>query len=275
MGFHYRRAAVAVASLLLSSAIAPDSLPAQAIIRGVLYDDATGAVVRGTVMLVDPATDGAAVHAVTDSLGQFVLQTPAGGGVYQVAAVRAGYTSVLSARIQLVDGERMTLRVPIAPTGDPVHSIGVLEHVKPDAPARPVVMDAFDRRRASGVGVHYDREQLARSNVSTLGEFLRGVPGFHVVDPSSASTMSMSRSASPSGLGSRTSSGAACHVGWFMDGHRMDLPGLSDPMTDGFASVPLETLDGIEVFRGVAETPPEFSAPDLRCGVVALWTRRR
>ena len=36
----------------------------------------------------------------------------------------------------------------------------------------------------------------------------------------------------------------------------------------------IETIEAVEVFRGVSEMPPEFSAPDIRCGAVAIWTRR-
>jgi hypothetical protein len=30
----------------------------------------------------------------------------------------------------------------------------------------------------------------------------------------------------------------------------------------------------MEVFRGAAEVPPEFSGPNAGCGVIVLWTRR-
>ena len=57
---------------------------AQVVVRGVLYDDANGARLRGTVMLVDPVTNAAIVHTTTDSLGQFSLETRA--GAFQIAA---------------------------------------------------------------------------------------------------------------------------------------------------------------------------------------------
>src|SRR3954470_14548101 len=219
---------------------------AQAIIRGVLYDDARGTPVRGTVMLVDPATDAAVVHVTADSLGQFSIQ--AGKGVYQLAAVRPGYTSVLSAPIPLANGERLTIRVPIAETGDPQHHIGVTEHVRPDPEAdralsamkRIAEVGGFETRRALGTGLHYDRKDIERSPAHTLGEFLQNVPGLRVADPNAVGSMAMSRNSSM--LLGNTSGNASlsCHVGWFVDGHRMDLPGRTDGMTEGLGGMSVE-----------------------------------
>ena len=40
------------------------------------------------------------------------------------------------------------------------------------------------------------------------------------------------------------------------------------------AAMSLDAIEGIEVFRGLSELPSEFAAPDLRCGAIAIWTRR-
>jgi hypothetical protein len=275
MGFQLLHRAATAASMILSAVVLPATLSAQAVVRGILYDDATGAPVRGTVMLVDPRNDAPVVHMATDSLGQFNLQ--AGTGVYQIAAVRSGYTSVLSAPVSFQSGERLTIRVPIAQTGDPQHQIGVLEHVRPEAKVqegrRADVMSSFEARRITGTGLHYDRQQLEKSNVNTLGELLQSVPGFNVVDPSSTSSMQMARTANYT-MGLRGPTGGTCHVGWFVDGHRVDLPGRSDPMTDGLGQIQIDAIEAVEVFRGLSEMPPEFAAPDLRCGAVAIWSRK-
>ena len=89
-----RRGAFLVGISLVTAAGA-SRLSAQAVLRGVLYDDATGERLRGTVMLVDPATDAPVIHTTTDSLGQFTMQFR--GGTFQVAAIHPGYSSVLSA----------------------------------------------------------------------------------------------------------------------------------------------------------------------------------
>ena len=279
MGFQLNSRTFASISFILSAIALPAAVRAQVAIRGTLYDDSTGSPVKGTVMLVDPSTDGAVVHVTADSSGQFDLKT--GAGVYQIAAVKPGYTSVLSAPIELLNGERMTIRLPIAQNGDPQHRIGVLEHVKPDANAAraarylrdAVDMGGFDARAATGTGLHYSRKDFAKSTVQTLGEFLQSVPGFQVTDPQSTSSMQTTRNSAMTAVALANGSMSTCHLGWFMDGHRMDLPGQTDPITDGLGTIPLDNLEALEVFRGLSEMPPEFAEPDLRCGAVAIWTR--
>jgi hypothetical protein len=272
MEFSVRRGALIVGISLVTAAGA-SRLAAQAVLRGILYDDANGTRLRGTVMLVDPASDAPVIHTTTDTLGQFTMQFR--GGTFQVAAVRAGYKSVLSAPMALQNGERLTIRIPIAVDGDPTHSIGVLEHVRPTAAAkgdaRQVAMDGFNTRRNVGTGLHYDHAQLIRSPERTLGGFLQTVPGLRIADPNSANSTTVLRSQSMQPAGSR--SGPSCQVAWFLDGHRMDIPGHPDSMTDALGSIALENIDGLEVFRGVSEIPSEFAAPDVRCGAIAVWTR--
>lgn len=276
MGFEYRyRTATAIA--FACTVFAVSSAGAQAVVRGFLYDDATGRPIAGTVMLVDPSTDAPVAHVATDSAGQFVLQARA--STYQLAAIHPGYKSVTSAPIHFQDGERLTVRIPIAESGDPQNKIGVMEHVRPQAQPKlsetaRSVNDGLGSRKAAGIGLQYNHDDFDKTNYQTLGQFLQSVPGLRVADPRSASSMSMTRSTSSmvqSALGTR---GSECHVGWYVDGHRMDLPGRTDPMTDGLASFSLDGVEAVEVFRGVSETPAQFADPDLRCGVVAVWTRR-
>jgi hypothetical protein len=279
------RAPSAARVILLAGAfvVSAQSARAQVVVRGVLYDDANGARLRGTVMLVDPATDAPIVHTTTDSLGQFNLKTTS--GVFQIAAVRSGYTSVLSAPVKAQNGERFTVNIPIAAVGDPQHRIAVVEHVRPAVPAAqdaneqvadgmsPADADRFRARKTLGTGLQYGRKDFEKLSVTTLGEFLQSIPGLSVRDPSSTSSMQTTRASTlPAGLAPHGT--PACHMGWFLDGHRMDLPGRTDPVTDGLGSLQLDGISAIEVFRGLSEMPPEFAEPDLRCGAVAIWTRR-
>lgn len=283
MGLQFILRASIVARAIVFAIAAQSAANAQVVVKGTLFDDANGAPLRGTVMLVDPATDAAIVHATTDSLGQFSLKTSS--GTFQIAAVRPGYTSVLSAPVTAQNGERFTVNVPIAASGDPRHQIAVIEHIRPAANAAPkpnaLTVDgmgssdaeAFQARRSVGAGLHYSRKDFEKANAATLGEFLQSIPGLSVRDPSSTASMQMTRSAGITGLASRALPSAACHMGWFVDGHRMDLPGRIDPVTDGLGSMQLEGISGIEIFRGLSETPPEFAQPDLRCGAIAVWTK--
>lgn len=278
MGF-LQSCRAAVAAIVFLGAINAPRAGAQAIVRGVLYDDSTGAPLRGTVMLVDPATDAPVVYSPTDSLGTFELK--ARDGAYRIAAIHEGYTRIVSAPVTLRSGERMTIRVPIASSGDPRHQIGVVEHVRPAEAApgtgTPTALDhsGYAGRKLSGLGLHYDRRDFEKSTAATLGEFLQAVPGLFVGDPTSTRSMRMTRSTNTAlGRSSLASSLSTCHVGWFVDGYRVDLPGRADPMTDGLGQFDLRSIQAVEVFRGVSEMPAQFAAPDLNCGAIAIWTAK-
>jgi hypothetical protein len=280
MGLQFILRAPSAMRAIVLAVLASSLASAQVVVRGVLYDDANGARLRGTVMLVDPATDAAIVHTTTDSLGQFSLETRT--RTFQIAAVRPGYQSVLSAPVTAQSGERFTVNIPIAAVGDPLHQIAVVEHVKPAwaAPKSAIEhmaasdAESFQSRKALGTGLHYVRQDFEKANAATLGEFLQNIPGLRVRNPSSTASMQTSRSAGMNSVTSRGMSSAPCHMGWFVDGHRLDLPGRIDPITDGLGSMQLDAVSAIEVFRGLSEMPPEFAAPDLRCGAVAIWTKR-
>ena len=262
MGFtcgHWTRRAVVLVFAVVSI---PAIGRAQSVVRGVLYDDASGTPVRGTVMLIDPRSDAAVAYSPTDSVGAFTLQVRE--GIYQISAVRPGYKSVLSAPIPLQNGERMTIRVPIAENGDPQHRIGVTEHVRPSTSALQArdanVSSGFESRRASGTGLHFDHDQLARRGQETLGQFLMAVPGLTVSDPSAMSSVQMTRSA----YASQVAFGGAmvpCHVGWFLDGQRVDLPGQSGDPYDGRARFPEDRRD-----RGGRGVPGRFRDAGAVCG---------
>src|SRR5215813_2715816 len=175
MGSFSLRAA-ATAMFAIAGSLIPSTTPAQAVIRGILYDDVTGLPLQGTVMLVDPNTDAAVVHTPTDSLGNFQLKTR--NGLYRIAAVRAGYKSVLSAPVPLENGEKLTIRVPIAIDRDPQHQIGVTEHIRPgseNGEPKPPMMSAAEARRKAGIGTQYTRAHLEKSGLHTLGQFLMTV----------------------------------------------------------------------------------------------------
>ena len=269
MGSHLHRRALHSAAIVFAFGI-PISANAQAVVRGFVYDDSTGIRLAGAaVMLVDPQTDAAVVNTKTDSLGQFQLKT--GRGRFQIVAIREGYNQVQSAPVPLADGEQLMIRVPIAMNGDPHNKIGVLEHVKPSASAvrtanEPGYAGDIARRRLVGTGLQFTRDQLAESQANTVADFLRRIPG---VDVGATSGVQMRRSAGPA----LTSPSLACHVGWFLDGMRVDRPGAQS-MAEGLSSIRIDELDAIEVFRGVSEMPAEFAQPDLRCGAIALWSRR-
>jgi hypothetical protein len=59
-----------------------------------------------------------------------------------------------------------------------------------------------------------------------------------------------------------------CNPVIWMDGVKIG----NDPVM--FRDITGPEIDAVEVYRGAAEVPGEFSGGDARCGVVVVWTRR-
>lgn len=283
MGFQSHRSAATTAILTIAAVMVPALAGAQAVLRGVLYDDSTGTPLHGgAVVLVDPASDAPVYHAQADSSGVFTLAI-AQAGTYQIAAIHEGYQSILSAPVPFAAGDRLTVKIPIAMGGNPVHHIGVTEHVTALASREAAPLETREaehearaaRRQSAGLGIVYDHEKLLSMNVHTVGDVLAMTPGVAVDDPtgSMSSAVRMRQSDLNFSVGS-SGAGQVCHVGWYLDGQRYDRPG--DPSgVDALTSMPLKEVDEIEVYRGISEVPGEYAAADLRCGVVAIWTYRQ
>jgi TonB family protein len=131
--------------------------------------------------------------------------------------------------------------------------------------ARPEVFDArlsgfYERLKQRG-GHFITRQRLQRLTSHRFTDLLREVPGVKLLTvgrgPSSATQRSVRLR------------GADCPPQIFLDGF---------PATSGEFDLDMlepSTLEGIEVYHGMATVPAEFLAArgGERCGVVAIWTR--
>ena len=115
-------------------------------------------------------------------------------------------------------------------------------------------MRGFHQRRDAGFGRFITREDIERREVMDTKELLRGMPGVRLVGDrvQMASSMSAPR----------------CMVQYFVDAVQI----IGAPV-DFLRQFRPRDLEGIEVYRGPAETPPEFSRGGAQCGVIAIWTR--
>jgi len=112
--------------------------------------------------------------------------------------------------------------------------------------------DFYERKR-SGFGRFLTREDIERRNVNDTRELMRGIPGVKLIG---------SRVAMASGMSSN------CVVQYFVDGVH-----IVSPPSDFLIQFRPRDLEGIEVYRGPAETPLAFSRGGASCGTIALWTR--
>ena len=185
-------------------------------------------------------------YAVTsDRTGAFDF-TGIAAGRYTIQAAAIGFGAMNSA-IVVVEGETLELEFQADPEAVKLPELTVEEQAN-NGPAD------WLRRKVDGRGRYITRKHLEERQVATLPDALRLVPGVRIeCRGNQICTARMARS--PQG----------CFPGYFMDGIPTDQAVLW--MT------PVQEIEGIEVYSGPAETPPELEGIHARCGVIALWTR--
>jgi hypothetical protein len=245
-------------SLLLAVlASLPSVEGAGQVVRGVLISDIESApIVDARVLLLD-AGGRMLAEAVTDSAGWFLLSAD-DGGWYRLRSSPAGYVAATTPRVEVADGVVLDVRFVLSP------EILLLAPLEVRAKSRPLVaggsLQAYRDRVRQRVGFQLTREQIAQQNPKAMTDLLRRVPGLRIErDGNGGTTVAMS--------GVRRIL-RDCPMRIFVDGQEFRHgPGAVDDM------IPVD-IEGIEVFRTIAELPPEFSGPDSHCGVIAIWTRR-
>jgi hypothetical protein len=110
----------------------------------------------------------------------------------------------------------------------------------------------FLRRLASGRGRYFTRAEIERRDATSVADLIRMVPGLRVECRGVVCQVYSARG------------GRKCSPAYFMDG----IPVHASVVW----TTPPRDLEGMEIYAGPAETPPELER-GATCGAIALWTR--
>lgn len=221
---------------------------------------ASGQVVSGAIAgrLVDHATHTPVVGAevfvlgirrpvITDSNGSFLHQ-----------GLRPGTNVVQVRRVGYVKTE-WPIRVPEGEVVEALLEVEQVPFVLPpaiiegDPTTLPTWYRGFEQRRTARRGQFVTRAQIERQDPSsTLGEMLRSLNGLGV-------------RCSRTGCAIRMTRWQNCQPLYYQDG----LPVFAGTAEQFLAM----DIYGVEVY-GLSDVPTEFQRANLRCGVIAIWTRR-
>jgi hypothetical protein len=218
-------------------------------VRGRVLDEATGAPIPNVRLSIlhSPLT------AISAANGSFELQrVPL--GTHMIGAEHIAYAGI-TAPIQ-VQGTDLDAVIRLSPTAVSLDPLIVttfsrrLDHV------------GFYERQQRGIGTFIDRRQIDGMRALSSSELLRHTGGVRLVPQT------------PGRSGARldVSGRARCRFSFIVDGART----LTDFEMDFVAPYAIE---GIEIYRGIAEVPAPFRAHVNRdatgasCGVIAIWTR--
>lgn len=245
----------------------PPAADSFAVILGRVAGDSAGTAVGGAQVVAS----GYGIRSGAD--GRFTLGVPA--GTHEIVARLPGRQPWRAVRT-LGAGDTLRLDVVLPPL---VQTLDEVTVTRPSRAASARFVE-FERRRTVGFGHFKTRDELARREQSKLSDVLRGVSGlrFHFLPNGRGIALASNRfSGNLPGSRRRTNE---CFMALWVDGVRVFASGASEGTGGAVAMDPpdinqygVAELEGIEVYRGPAETPSEFGGTNAMCGTVVLWTR--
>ena len=233
---------------------------------GTIREWASENTVQGCrVVLLDDNEEEIA-GAFTDEQGIFTLRPPS-PGTYVLSITRIGYhpfaegpVSVLAADTVEVSYEIRPVAVTLAPiVVRTVRSIRYLENA-----------GFYERqRKENGFFLGPDEIEKRMDRASQVTDLLYGIPGLSVQRPPDGQVGSTVRL-----RGIRSLRGPCSAPKIYVDGIL-----AYDPRGSGYVSmdelVNVEAINAIEIYRGPAELPAQYSGAESACGVLLIWTGRR
>ena len=233
-----------IAVLLVAGLCPPQPVVAQprsAAIRGVIKNIQTKTPLEGArISLV-----GTQYSATSDARGEFRF-VDLDPGRYLIQASAIGYAAMTSP-LMLKESETLDVEFEADPEAVNLPELTVEEQAN-YGPADWI------RRKSEGRGRYITRKYIEDRQAATVPDALRMIPGLRI--ECRGSQVCVARMA-------RASRG--CSPAFFMDGTPTDPAVLW--------LTPIGEIEGIEVYSGPSETPPELESAQARCGVIALWTR--
>ena len=128
----------------------------------------------------------------------------------------------------------------------------------------PTRYAAAYKRAVAGRGFYFTREEIEATNPSDLGDLLLRVPTVQVND------RGITFSKCQAGLPSPGSVMQKARVQVFIDDRRASLTD-ADGVRELLRSIPVSTVQLMEVYTGVSRIPGEFVNDS--CAVIVIWTK--
>jgi hypothetical protein len=231
-----------VTTLTIGCATSASAQPAGGSLSGVLRAEGGRTPIAGAIVEISEL----GLRTLSDSLGAFHLRRIAPGTIR--VDIRALGFQAQALQVRVADDSISVIDVALQAV--PLPSLQVSSGIQRGDER----MRGFHERRSAGFGRFVTRDDIERREVSDTKELLRGLPGVRLV----GDRVQMSSS----------QSSPRCLVQYFVDA--IHIAGAPFDFLRQFRP---RDVEGIEVYRGPAETPPEFSRGGAQCGVIAIWTR--
>jgi hypothetical protein len=224
----------------LVAAARPTGAQGTAALTGQILDRASGTPIAGASVVIF----GSLLAVRSDTAGRFA-RTDLVPGTYVVQVRSLGYTPV-SRIIELRERQTVALRLELEQIGITLTGV-VIEGER----YTPRGMRGFEERRQRGRGVYFTEAQIKEKGARQLSDVLRSVAGVREVCRRGVCRVRMARS--------------DCTPNFYVDG----FPANNSTTLE----LPVIGIIAIEIYRTIAETPPDFLRGATGCGTIAIWTR--
>lgn len=219
-------------------------------LAGRLLDATTGRPIEAATIEIPNADAG----TLSDADGNFRLDDIAVGS-FEATVHHVAYGDP-TFRIEIQDRRTAFVELQLTPTPVAVEPIEVTIDYRPQW----LETTGFYHRLEGQLGEFVTPEEVETHRWRRFSEVLRNVPGVEITrvcTPHCAQILRMS-----------TTTQTRCIPTFFVDGRRMLF---REQIIDLDAIAPAGDVQAVEVYRGIAQTPPQFYG---RCGSVVIWTRR-
>jgi hypothetical protein len=237
-----------LAACAVPVAHAPASAQQRARNLSVTITDVDGRpIADATVVVV-----GTKLRATSDANGQVEFRN-VDWGPHQVSVRKLGYREYTEQLVIPADGSMATGimlgRVPVNLEKVVVRDTGG----KPIRLGGTSRLDDFYKRRRTGAGTFFTREDIDKRNPGRLLDMFMGIPGVRLTYRGSTPLLSFAR----------------CKNGVevFVDGQRLN-DGLNV-----LSSIHPNQIEAIEIYHGLASVPPQFVPKPDDCAAILVWTR--
>jgi hypothetical protein len=256
--------------------VAWSPLAGQAVLTGLVREDATGRVLSGVEILVE----GSSLIAVSDQAGEYAFQSVPRGA--QVVLFRSVGFRPIRIRVELGEGGVARLDailVPFAVQLDPL--VTSTEVKQPKGMGR----EAFEERRNMGFGKFIDSLELRRSEDRRLSDLLRRHNGVVIAQNRYAmstrtgcfmqviydeQSVYSPAAYTPSAIAAAPATGPA---GATSRSTRTARPLPPSNLFD-INTFSVSNLEAVEIYRSLSDTPLQFGGASAGCGTLVLWSRR-
>lgn len=250
-----RPGARAAALLLTLHALA---LPAHAqLVRGRVIRAGTETPLADVSVQLRAADGRILASSASNAAGEFRLHSSRLGAV-TVVAERIGLQTVTSEELLLSVSEIVEIEIAMAETAVPLDPLTVRAREYADIGPLAGYFHRMERNRKMGFGHVLSRDEIQERSAVDVADMMREIPRLSVVEQRGRGFHVVFRGAQ-----------GTCTPKVFLNGVLANRGGLA--FLDEL--VRPHELEGIEIYRGIAEMPGEFY-DETHCGVIIMWTRR-